>query len=103
MGEFITVPIELAKPSENCLSKNKLEKIMDAYCSFSRHLLPPIAVVAYNGEYWLLDGHHRTVVEVFLGAEQLRVYRADHREDILDWLSFPEMMQDRICEINQNI
>ena len=103
MGEYLTVPMELVKPTENRLIANSLDKIMDSYLSFSRHLLPPLAVLSYNEEYWLLDGLHRTAIEVFMGAAHLRVYRVDHQEDILDWLSFPEQIQGSIIRVNTTI
>ena len=89
MGKFITVPAKLIKPTQTDLSYQGLEFILEIYHSFASQLLPPIPVRYHLGEYLLLDGHHRTAVEVFLGREKVPVYLAKSAEDWLDESLFP--------------
>lgn len=63
------IPIDNLKPSDD--SNSKQEALVEKYTDLPKETAPPIDVLLLNGEYRIIQGHHRFLAAKKRGDEKI--------------------------------
>ena len=79
---FFELPLNALRPTQLCVSSDKLRSVQYALACSGISMLSPIPVVQYQQQWILTDGHTRALALYYRGDQRVRVCL---ESDPLDW------------------
>lgn len=103
MGKVVKVPINSVRPIQLALVQEDFRNLLEIYDSGKLdRLLPSIARVSESGEYVVLNGTHRNMLNAILGLDA-RLYVPDGKMDLMFPKHFPGVEDRFLNDANNSI